>query len=147
VDSQFKNNNEGDAPQRMFDDSINNINREKSTQSKELILPRDDNGATDRVLGPVIVHPDGYDEHDSANCNEQKNQIATTSKNSSVCTSNIDHFDPASHVNELPATNDASSPSDETIKIQNVPALKQSALETSEHNIDLGSTSTEDSCY
>ncbi|CAF1158720.1 unnamed protein product [Rotaria sordida] len=62
--SQFKNNNEGDAPQRMVNHPIDNIDRDRSNESEELILPTDDNGATDRVLGPIVVHYDGHDEHD-----------------------------------------------------------------------------------
>ncbi|CAF1148377.1 unnamed protein product [Rotaria sordida] len=97
--SQFKNNNEGDAPQRMVNHPIDNIDRDRSNESEELILPTDDNGATDRVLGPIVVHYDGHDEHDPT----AHNQIST-SKNSSVCTSNINKSDPTNPVNEQLST-------------------------------------------
>ncbi|CAF1148394.1 unnamed protein product [Rotaria sordida] len=130
VNSEFKNNNEGDAPQRMVNHPINNIDCDKSNKSKELILPTDDNGATDRVLGRIVVHPSDHDEHYSIECNDLENQIAT-SKNSSVCTSNINKLDSANPVNEQLVTMNTVTPSNETL----------------DDNIDLESTSSEDSCY
>ncbi|CAF4480556.1 unnamed protein product [Rotaria sp. Silwood2] len=159
--SQITNDNEADTLQTLVNnDQTRNVNRLVLMKS-QVFIQRSSTSNEDQIVSSESSR-DGNDESDSPDYNVHVGQTFPSNENLSIYVSNNNELDETNHVNELSATRNTASPSDEVMKTQNTFASnQQGALRRSESDIwldevfkprqsnstDLHIDSGEESCY